>query len=183
MLTIHLRRRLDLLQAIVFCSEPFLMDLTPGQTSGEENEGLVDSFRHLRSALVLDLDTSDRGPITNIPETLLTDLNNLLDSAADSVSLLSSKRQCDEGGPAGAFFDRLSLFNERHCDRDPTRGSTSTQLARACHQSMAILYNLVINRNPIGHSSNESYTDGLFRAIRSFDDEIWSAFPYLQVWM
>ena len=57
------------------------------------------------------------------------------------------------------------------------------QIARACHQSFAVLHNVLINVRSFKHTSNMEYVVGAFSAMKLVDERHWQNMPFLAMWM
>ena len=87
-------------------------------------------------------------------------------------------------GAGDELFNALRDFNDRCCrDREQHRTKGALRIARAYHQSIAIIYNLAVKRRGAGHATNESFVNGINRCLRSTSDAEWKPLPYLRIWM
>jgi hypothetical protein len=178
--------RLDLTQAIMFDSHLKVTTLRkpadgtmraiqsiPGTNFLERLPVLLDC--QMKQAFVL--------PMTTSVATIVGDAKQLLSSAiACTATAVRTSEISDED--ADVFFEHLSKFSQIHCGEVVDENTAYvTHLSRAIHQGFAILYNLICNQNLPGHTSHESYIDGLGKAMDQVPYSIWSRIPLLQLWM
>ncbi|KAK4498606.1 hypothetical protein PRZ48_011265 [Zasmidium cellare] len=77
------------------------------------------------------------------------------------------------------MFEQLARFSERFCESTPEEETEGHHLARIGHQTMAILYNVMVNQHPFSHPKNQGYVNGIAQAVSALD-KIWRPYPYLR---
>lgn len=142
-------------------------------SSSDFCEGMKDILR--AEVENLSIPTATEPAILPVKQTV-----DLLASALDCVSEVLRASELDDTN-ADELFDQMSKYSDFNCVSDDKQISVTVRLARAVHQTVAILYNLVCNENPPGHASMESYVDGLLAAVNSVPLSVWNKVPALQL--
>lgn len=88
----------------------------------------------------------------------------------------------DNEAAGDRFFDALDRFNQKYCLASCRSEAPIRCAARAGHQSLAILYNILVNEHPCGHRSNQTYVDGLFRATEASQNGEVQRMPLMSIW-
>lgn len=74
----------------------------------------------------------------------------------------------------------LETFGRESCSNHVT-APDAQHLGRCCFQLMCILFNLVVNKVPHRHQSNQPHVNELFDAVRRIKNSTWSPIPYLRL--
>ncbi|KAF2174277.1 hypothetical protein M409DRAFT_49135 [Zasmidium cellare ATCC 36951] len=103
---------------------------------------------------------------------ILTSFNSCVDShgkgCRDLYHYLSDK-----------LFEQLAEFSENFCESMEDHEVENHHLARVGHQTLAILYNVMVNQHPFSHITNQGYVNGIAKAISALDQD-WRPYPYLR---
>lgn len=175
---------LDLLTALWLNKDPLITPVedieyekgrpkTSLQTKMHRAFAAREAFKQISSTLTLEQTHSgdeERSPTT-------TGVFDLLKICTDCLDTFWEGSDTDVGD---LFFERLNMFSSEHCGSKSGSETQSHHLARVFHQTMAIIYNVMINRHPFAHQTNQSYVDGVVRTVSSIDERTWKAIPYLR---
>lgn len=77
------------------------------------------------------------------------------------------------------LFEQLAEFSENFCESTQAHEAENHHLARIGHQTLAILYNVMVNQHPLSHTTNQGYVNGIAKAISALDQD-WRPYPYLR---
>ena len=182
--------RLDLLHAVIFDSPLIITSVDSSTTSSSPhaNGSLRDSevFARLLPLLLAEQeDFHTMAPTAH--QANLSGLSDLLQGAAAAIrSVLVDETALDNrtGRESALQCFRLDLerFSLLNCSAVPDAGDVS-HLARACHSTMMLFYNVIRNRFD-GHVPTQTlYVDDLFAAVRQVKDSAWTDVPYLRLLM
>jgi len=178
MLILDLWDSLDILQSISFGSRLVFIDTSvhPEPESLQDDPTLV--LKHLAD-FVHSESTSTGMRSERVCQLILSESCQVLSDTKLYLSEASHKG-CVNDILADRLFHKLENFNRHGFD---TCDTGNCHVARACHQTIAILYNSLANRHGLAHESNEGYSDGLLRALKAGKRHVWDGLPYLKLWM
>ena len=177
MLTLGFLYSLDVLQAISFGSRlVFIKTSVHSEPEGLREPELV--LTHLADSLLSGF-TGIGVRNERVCKPMLSEFCQVLSDAKLCLSE-ASLQGCVSDILADQLFHRLENFNRHGFD---TRSTGNCHVARACHQTIAVLYNCLVNRHGLTHESNEGYSDGLLRALKAVKQDTWDGSPYLELWM
>lgn len=179
---------LDMIHAALFDTTPLLTTAEPGSrgSSPETGQGDADLFDRMSPLLVAEQQDLQQRPQT-AHSTKLQEVPQILIYA--SAALRGSSTGTGVHDYMLYKDDHSLLFRESldHFGQQSIHGVNQTddshQLARACHLTLVIFYNLVINKVPYRHNSNQRNCQWLCDAVRNVRDNTWQLVPYFRLWI
>ena len=115
---------------------------------------------------IADVLTTERMQANQISKHCPADADSRLDELLEACMMsLDGFWEGTDSTAADNFFESLSSFSSEYCDCEPGTEKQSHHVARAFHQTMAILYNVITNRHVFQHQTNQTYVRGIVKAV------------------
>ncbi|KAF2725009.1 hypothetical protein K431DRAFT_116892 [Polychaeton citri CBS 116435] len=178
---------LDLIHAALFDTTPLLTNADPGSRAPSPgmDQGDADLFDRISPLLVAEQQDLQQG-IQTAHNVKLREVPQLLASASAALRGSSILPTQDfilyKDDPSLLFRDGLDRFGQQSI-HGINETDDSHQLARACHLTLVIFYNLAINKVPYRHHSNQRNCQWLCDAVRNIQDSTWQLVPYFRLWI
>ena len=114
---------------------------------------------------------------------ILQGFPNLLRCTEESLILQMSRERPSTEDALNEYRHELEQFNER-CQQHRTETGRVSNVWLACYYKMAMIYDLIadgLGVDPL--PGNRSRITSLVKALQASDEEAWTSFPTLRLWM
>ncbi|KAF2165834.1 hypothetical protein M409DRAFT_55694 [Zasmidium cellare ATCC 36951] len=178
-------KTLDLLYAVLFDSEPILINsqtLKATNTSSSESPSDFDAFAKLIPILVAEQEALQQSNQVLHAEQL-EGLPMILQNASSCLqadSNNSSSHPTTDSEATETFRAGLVAFGQHACMEDQLNPD-SIHLGRCCYFTLSTLFNVIVNKAPHRHAKNQKLVEHVFDAIQRVKNSTWASIPYLRL--
>ncbi|KAK4495820.1 hypothetical protein PRZ48_013088 [Zasmidium cellare] len=175
---------LDLLYAVLFDTQPILMDPQTTQSTDPPLKSLSDSDVFARLVRIL---LAEQQALQKSAQVLHADQ---LEAVSALLQNASACLQADSGSSTihpsidseatETFRTSLVAFGQHACVDDPLNPD-SIHLGRCCYFTFSTLFNVIVNKAPHRHTKNQKLVEHVYDAMQRVKNSTWASIPYLRL--